>query len=342
MTIIALEEHYSTQSLRDANAGHFLLRNPLVRDSDDARAGTGFAGAGRELVGRLHDLGERRLANMDAAGIDVQVLSQSTPGPENLEASLAVRLAAEANDVAAEAISVHPDRFAGFATLPTPDPRAAAKELERTVSGLGFVGALTSGHVRGRYLEDQFFWPVFEAAEALDVPIYLHPGVPPQAVIDAIYTGFSPMVNAALAAGAWGWHIDTGFHVLRLILGGVFDRFPGLQLIIGHMGEVLPSMIWRANWMLNGISGLDRPVQEYFTENIHITTSGVFDHAAFAAAVHAVGTDRILFSVDYPYSSNDEARAFLDGLPVSVPDREKIAHTNAERLLRLGNRTQGR
>jgi predicted TIM-barrel fold metal-dependent hydrolase len=327
MTIIALEEHYSTQALRDANADHPLVRGDL-------------GGIGPQTVGRLLDLGEQRLALMDAAGIDVQVLSQTTPATETLDAIRAVRLAAEANDVAAEAIAAHPDRFAGFATLPTPDPGAAAKELERAVGSLGFVGTMVNGHVNGRYLEDQFFWPIFEAAEALGVPVYLHPGLPPQAVIDSIYTGFSPAVNAALAGGAWGWHIDTGFHVLRLILGGVFDRFPRLQLIIGHMGEALPSMIWRANRILKGVSGLDRTVQEYFTENVYVTTSGVFDHAPFSAAVQALGTDRIMFSVDYPYSSNDDARAFLDGLPVSPPDREKIAHANARRLLRLGDRGQ--
>ncbi|MGW1562274.1 amidohydrolase family protein [Streptomyces sp. NPDC002144] len=342
MTIIALEEHFSTQALRDANADHPLLRKPQVRDPHDGLAGAGFSGVGEQTLARLLDLGEQRLADMDAAGIDVQVLSQTTPGTEGLNASTAVRLAAEANDVAAEAIAVRPDRFAGFATLPTPDPGAAAKELERAVGSLGFVGAMTNGHVNGRYLDDQFFWPIFEAAEALAVPVYLHPGYPPQAVVDACYSGFSPTVNAALASGAWGWHVDTGLHVLRLILGGVFDRFPRLQLVIGHMGEALPSMIWRANWILSGTSGLQRPVQEYFTENIYVTTSGVFDHAPFAAAVHALGTDRILFSVDYPYSSNDEARAFLDALPVSSPDREKIAHRNAERLLRLGDRTRGR
>lgn len=337
MRIIALEEHFSTQALRDANADH-----PFARASGGPTAGQNASWVDEKRVGQLLDLGGQRLADMDAAGIDVQVLSQTTPGPENLDAATAVRLSIEANDLAAEAIAAHPDRFAGFTTLPTPDPGAAAKELERTVNSLGFVGAMANGHTNGRYLEDQFFWPIFEAAESLEVPIYLHPNLPPQPVIDAIYTGFSPMVNTALANGSWGWHVDTGFHVLRLILGGVFDRFPRLQLVIGHMGEALPSMIWRANHMLNMVSGLDRPIEEYFTEHVHVTTSGFFDHASFAAAVHALGTDRILFSVDYPYSSNDVARAFLDGLPVSSPDRKKIAHGNAERLLRLADRTQGR
>ena len=340
MRIIALEEHYATQALRDANPGHPLVQVPFTRESSDGFGTTPPPAANPHLLRRLLDLDELRLASMDAAGIDVQVLSHTTPGPETLEASLAVRLATEANDVAAEAIAAHPNRFAGFATLPTPDPKAAAQELDRAVNSLGFVGALVNGHVRGRYLDDQFFWPIFEAADALDVPVYLHPAFPPEPVVEALYSGFSPTVNIGLAAAAWGWHIDTGLHVLRLVLGGVFDRFPGLQLIIGHLGEALPSMLWRASWVADGISGLARRLEEYFNENISVTTSGVFDHAPFAAAVHALGIDRILFSVDYPYSQNDEARAFLDGLPISSPDREKIAHGNAERLLKLSERVQ--
>jgi predicted TIM-barrel fold metal-dependent hydrolase len=283
----------------------------------------------------LREMGDERLANMDAAGIDVQVLSQTTPGPESLDAEMAVALSVEANDILAEAVSAHPERFAGFATLPTPDPNAAAGELERAVNELGFLGALTNGHVNGRYLDDPFFWPVFEAAEALSVPIYLHPNRPTQAVIDAIYSGFAPIVTDALVGGAWGWHIDAGLHVLRLILAGVFDRFPRLEIIIGHMGEALPSMIGRADSMIDGIAGLARPVREYFTQNVYVTTSGFFDHAPFAAAVQALGTSRILFAVDYPYSCAREAVAFLDALPVSPSDREMIAHGNAERLLRL-------
>ncbi|GHB59157.1 amidohydrolase [Streptomyces umbrinus] len=337
MKIIAVEEHFTTPALRDANADHPLVLHLLDLERKRIEGGSGPA-VPPQLSRLLVELGEQRIADMDAAGIDVQVLSQTTPGPETLRASTAVRLAAEANDALAEAIAAHPDRFAGFATLPTPDPAAATKELERAVDNLGFVGALTSGHVNGRYLDDRSFWPIFEAAEALNVPLYLHPALPPQAVMEASYSGFSPAVNAALAGGGWGWHIDTGLHVLRLILAGVFDRFPRLGLIVGHMGEVLPSMVWRANRIMNGVSGLDRPIQEYFTENIYVTTSGIFDYAPFAAAMHALGTDRILFAVDYPYSRNEEARAFLAGLPVSTPDKEKIAHANAERLLRLNER----
>jgi uncharacterized protein len=327
MKIIALEEHFTTPAIQDANTDHPIY--VMHRQFAQRTGGVGL------LAPEIHDLSEKRLAAMDAAGIDIQVLSQTAPATENLEPPAAVRLAKESNDTLAEAIRKHPARFSGFATLPMADPKAAADELERAVTSFGLVGALVNGHVAGRYLDDEFFWPVFERAEALDVPIYLHPNRPPQAVFDACYSGFPPVVSAMLGTAAWGWHIDTGLHVLRLILGGVFDRFPGLQMIIGHMGEALPSMIWRADWGLNPISGLACRIKDYFYAHFYVTTSGIFDYPPFVAAVHTVGTDRILFSVDYPYSSNEEAVAFLNRLPISPSDTVKIAHTNSERVLKL-------
>ena len=211
------------------------------------------------------------------------------------------------------------------------------------VTNHGFLGALIHGHIRGRYLDDQFFWPVFEMAEKLDVPIYLHPKRPPQAVEDTCYGGFETMVSEILATTGWGWHVDTGLHVLRLILGGVFDRFPKLQIIIGHMGEALPSMIWRANSELGPAAKyLKRRIIDYFQQNFHVTTSGYYaapdgsiDYAAFIGLLHAIGIDRILFSVDYPYSDNRACKRFLENLPISRDDKEKVAHLNAERLLKF-------
>jgi predicted TIM-barrel fold metal-dependent hydrolase len=245
-------------------------------------------------------------------------------------------MAAETNDVMAEAISAHPDRFAAFAALPMPDPDAAAKELERTVRDLDFVGTLINSHVGGRFLDDEFFSPVLEAAEALDVPIYLHPNRPPQAVVDAYYSGFSRVVSEILATAGWGWHIDCGLHLLRLIVGGVFDRYPRRQVIVGHMGEAVPAMLWRADSVLNRVVDLDKPVKDYyFRSNVSITISGILDDIAFAAALNAVGIDRMMFSADYPFHSSTETREYLDRLPGEPTDKEKIAHLNAERLLKL-------
>jgi predicted TIM-barrel fold metal-dependent hydrolase len=214
------------------------------------------------LIDQLCDIGEGRIANMDAAGIDVQVLSLTAPGVEQLDAAEAVPFARVTNDTLAEAVHRHPDRLAGFAALTTAEPDAAADQLRRTVATHGFTGALINGHSRGRYLDDKFFWPILECAEALQVPLYLHlwpilecaealqvplylhPTPPPQAVIKSMYAGNYPAeVAGALATAAWGWHIDTATHVIRLILSGAFDHYPGLQLVIGHLGETLPFML---------------------------------------------------------------------------------------------------
>jgi uncharacterized protein len=221
--------------------------------------------------------------------------------------------------------------------LPTAAPEAAADELERTVRDHGFKGALINGHTRGRYLDDEFFWPILERAEALGVPIYLHPTPPPRPVIEASYTGnYAPGVTAGLATAAWGWHIETAIHALRLILSGAFDRYPNLQLVVGHMGETLPFMLPRIDLALpTEMTKLDRPIGAYLRENLHYTFGGFNWVQAFLDLLLQVGVERIMFSADYPYASMDEARDFLDGLPVSPADREKIAHGNAEHLLGL-------
>jgi hypothetical protein len=285
----------------------------------------------------LCDLDDRRIADMDAARIDVQVLSLTSPGVEQLEAAEAVALARETNDRLADAVRRHPSRFAGFAALPTAAPETAADELERTVREHSFNGACINGHVRGRYLDDPFFWPILERAEALRVPLNLHPTLPPQPVIAASYTGnFAPEVTRGLAMAAWGWHIETAIHVLRLILGGAFDRYPSLQLVIGHLGEALPFMLPRLDRGLPPqMTKLDRPISTYLRENVHYTFSGLNYTATFLDLLLEVGVDRIMFSADYPYSSMMEARTFLDQLPVSPADKQRIAHGNAERLLRL-------
>lgn len=269
---------------------------------------------------------------MDAAGIDVQVLSLTSPGTEQAEAADATVLAREANDFRAAAVKKNPARLAGFAALPTAAPDKAAEELERMVRGHGFKGALINGHSRGRYLDDQFFWPILERAEALNVPIYLHPTQPPRPVVEASYGGFSPMVTDLLAGAGWGWHIETAIHVLRLILGGAFDRYPKLQIVIGHMGEVLPFMLQRLDVMPMAMTKLSRPVSAYLRENVHYTFSGFNFTPTFLDLMLQVGVERIMFSADHPYASMAEARAFLDRLPVSSADRERIAHGNAERL----------
>jgi predicted TIM-barrel fold metal-dependent hydrolase len=320
MHIITLEEHYATAALLDAPADNALY---------DLRA---FP----QLVARLCDLDAGRLHEMDAAGIDVQVLSLTAPGVEQLDAADAIAVARDANDQVADAVRRHPTRFAGFAALPTAAPETAADELERTVRHLGFKGALLNGHTRGRYLDDPFFWPILARAEALDVPLYLHPTPPPRPVVAAAYAGLPPHITALLATGAWGWHIETAFHMLRLVLGGAFDRYPCLQLVLGHLGETLPFMLPRLDVALSSqVTKLARPVSAYLRQNVHYTFSGFNWTPAFLDLLLQVGIERIMFSADYPYGSMAQARTFLEQLPVSPADRERIAHGNAERLLQI-------
>ncbi len=331
MRTITLEEHYATPAFMEGPG------RQLKEQAQAAHAHPQVAAGMAQLLDRLCDLDDRRIADMDAAGIDLQVLSLTSPGVEQLDATEAVTLAREANDHLAEAVRRHPSRFAGFAALPTAAPDTAADELERTVREYGFKGALINGHSRGRYLDDQFFWPILERAEALQVPLYLHPTPPPQPVIAASYMGnYAPEVAVGLATAAWGWHIETAIHVLRLILGGAFDRYPSLQLVIGHLGETLPFMLPRLDLALpTQVTKLDRPIGAYLRENLHYTFSGFNYTPTFLDLLLQVGVDRIMFSADYPYASMAQARTFLDQLPVSPADKERIAHGNAERLLRL-------
>jgi hypothetical protein len=323
MRTITLEEHYASPA---------FMKGPGRKLAERAKT---VGGPLVKVIEQLGNLGVGRIAEMDAAGIDVQVLSLTSPGTEQLEPSEAITLAREANDCVADAVRRYPSRFAGFAALPTGAPDAAVAELERTIREYGFKGAMINGHVRGRYLDDRFFWPILERAQSLNVPIYLHPTEPPQAVIDASYGGFSPIVTQMLAGAGWGWHIETAVHVIRMILGGVFDQFPKLQVVVGHLGEGLPFMLQRFDLMPMAMTKLQRPISAYLRENIHYTFSGFNFTPTFLDFLLEVGVDRIMFSADHPYASMVQARAFLDKLPVSTADREGIAHGNAERLLAL-------
>lgn len=327
MRTIALEEHYATPAFMEASK-HQLR--------DQAKKVSG-RGPEPTLIDRLFDLGDLRIAEMNATGIDMQVLSLTSPGVQQMEAAEAVAIAHEQNDYLADRVKYYPDRFAGFAALPTPVPDKAAGELERTVSKYGFKGAAIMGHTRGRYLDDEFFRPILESAAALKVPIYIHPTSPPQKVIKAYYTGnYAPNVAVLLSTMAWGWHIETAIHSLRLVASGAFDRYPDLQILIGHLGEAIPFMLSRIDQRLSREqTHLERSAGAYFRENFSYTFGGFNYLPAFFDLLLQVGVDRILFSMDYPYASMESARNFLDQLPVSPADKEQIAHGNAECLLQI-------
>jgi len=324
MRTITVEEHFASPGFLDGPGRR--LKDRFLKGGSHGAA----------LIERLDGVGDKRLAEMDAAGIDVQVLSLNAPGVEQLEAADQISVAHDSNDFLHGAVKAHPARFFGFAALPVAAPDKAAAEFERAVRQLGFKGALINGHSRGRYLDDKFFWPIFESAVALNVPIYVHPTFPPKAVIDASFGGFSSDVTEMLAGSAWGWHIETAVHVIRMIVGGVFDRFPDLQIVIGHLGEGLPFMLPRLDRNLApGLTKLKRTLGDYLRQNVHYTFGGFNFPATFLDLLLEVGVDRIMFSVDYPYGSMSAAHAFLQQLPVSAADRERIAHGNAEKLLRL-------
>lgn len=303
----------------------------------------------RIVKAQLSDVGDGRIREMDAAGIDLQVLSHVAPGVQIVKnPAQAISLCREVNDWLGEAIKAHPTRFAGFAMLPTQSPRDAANELGRTVKELGFKGALINGHTNGAYLDDESFSVLFDQAEALDVPIYLHPTDPPETITKLYYRADPAMIPG------WGWPVETGTHLLRMMTAGVFDQHPQLKIIVGHMGELLPYCMTRLNQALTMGEELfaaqekktanskprkvmEKNVSYYMRKNVYVTTSGVFDQPVFECARSVLGLDNMLFSVDYPMQDNFEAMEFLRASKLSAPDKEKLAHENAERLLKLSS-----
>jgi uncharacterized protein len=324
MRIVALEEHFSVPEL-------------VGRIDPDAIARHGYPpGFGSNLEKQLSDLGALRIAEMDEAGITMHVLSASGPGAYLLDGADGIGFARDINDVLKKAVAAHPERFAGFAHLPMRTPQAAADELERTVRDLGFCGALINGLTEGRFLDDPRFDPILARAEQLDVPIYLHPNLPPPAVRDAYYSGLPGQTGFRLSTAAWGWHSETAIHVFRLVLSGTLDRHPRLRLIIGHMGEGLAAMMTRSDKILSAEAHqLKRSVRQTILDQVTVTTSGMFTQPPLDTLLAIFGIDRVMFSIDYPYSSNRAGRDFLDKLKWPAADLEKLAHGNADRLLKL-------
>jgi predicted TIM-barrel fold metal-dependent hydrolase len=285
------------------------------------------------MEAELKSLGASRVAALDAAGIDLQVLSLTTPGAQAFEGELAVQIASDANDRMQAAIKAFPGRFEALAALPTAVPDAAVRELERTVKQLGFKGAMINSHTRGSFLDDQKYWPILERAQALDVPIYLHPSQPHPMLMDSYFKGFED-----LARPAWGFLVDASTHFLRLLFSGAFDAFPKLQIILGHLGEGLPFAMDRlldhtgyvAEWR-----GLKRKPAQCLRENLTVTTSGNFSFPALICTTMMLGVDNVMFSVDWPYESNKVGTEFLTRLPISRDDLEKLAYKNATRILKL-------
>jgi 2,3-dihydroxybenzoate decarboxylase len=313
--VIALEEHYWDEELAKTYSG-------------------GEAGRPGEQSKRLHDYGALRIKEMDEASIDIQVLSHGAPSTQKLPADIAPALTRRVNDRLHDIVAANPTRFAAFAALPTAVPEAAADELERAVKQLGFKGAMLHGMANGTFLDHQKFWPIYARAEALDVPIYFHPSLPNADVARVYYDDYVkdfPMV----ARPAWGYTVETATLAIRLVLSGVFERHPKLKIMLGHLGETLPFLVWRIDQALARPGQKAMSFRDIFCKNFYITTSGNFSNPALLCCVMEMGVDHILFAVDWPFVSNPPAVQWMESVPLCDEDKAKILSGNAKRLLRM-------
>jgi 2,3-dihydroxybenzoate decarboxylase len=317
LQVIAIEEHYLDPDVLEATGGR--------------------AGGTPQARERLADLGEVRLREMDEAGVDIQVLSHCPPGAQAFDAETAAARARAVNDRLHQTVQARPDRFAAFATLPLKDPAGSAAELERCVDKLGFKGVMVHGLTDGLFIDDQRYWPIFERAEALDVPIYVHPGPPHPQVVDIYYKDYAEKYPPILNAGL-GFTLEMAAAGVRLVLSGVFDKHPRLKIILGHLGEGLPFLLWRVDSTFADASrGKFTPTnfRDLFCEHFYVTTSGFFSDPALLCTMWELGVDRILFAIDWPYVDNAPGTAWMDTVSLSREDREKILNGNARRLLKM-------
>jgi 5-carboxyvanillate decarboxylase len=336
MTIkrIAVEEAFVTREIADEWAkvlagkevepGFRLMGQSILGSSPGARA----------VHKRLFDLGEDRIAHMDVTGIDMQVLSLTSPGVQVFDSGMGTALARHSNDVLVDAIKRYPNRFAGLAAIAPQDPTAAVGELTRVSKLAGIKGFIVNSHTHGEYLDLQKFWPIFEAAESLNLPCYLHPREPSPTML-------APFVDYGLFFAGWGFAAETGLHAMRIIMCGVLDRYPRPKIILGHMGEGIPFWMQRIDnryqlqVKLGSVKKMAKLPSEYFLDNFVITTSGVCSPPALKLSVEVLGVDRILFAADYPYESVEEAVSFMDGVELSEDARSQIYWKNAARIFRM-------
>jgi len=293
-------------------------------------------GARGQLSERLADIGERRIADMDSSGIDLQILSLTSPGVQVFDADTATGLAASTNDQVAEAVRKYPTRFAALGAVAPQDPKRAAVEAERAVRKLGLKGIIINSHTKGEFLDDPKFWDIFEAAEALNVPVYIHPQAPPPAMS-------APYVEKGLEGALWGFAAETGLHLLAILRSGALDRFPRLRIVVGHAGEALPFWLYRLDYMnrtarpfiRNGADRLQRTLSEYMRENVYVTTSGMPWAPVITFVQSVLGMDRVMYAMDYPYQFEPDEVTATDAVPISDADKTKLFQTNAERVFGL-------
>lgn len=342
LKIIGIEEHLNTPALAKASMPYALQQAPYLTDWGKQVDDLGKQDVTRPRVikassslQRLMNTGAERLQEMDQHGIDMQVLSFAA-APQLIESDNAIELIQQANNHLAELKAQHPDRFAGFATLPWQNIEAALQELERCVQQLGLTAVLINGRPGQDFLDHPSYAPILAKMNELDVPLFLHPGVPVPSVQNAYYQGFNPEITARLSMFAWGWHNEAGVQLIRLILSGTLDRNPKLKLISGHWGELMPFYLQRLDdSMPQSATGLKRSISQTVKDQVYITNSGMTGLAHFNFIKEVIGIDNMLFSVDYPYLSLNGARAFIENLPISDAEKAKFAYQNAQKLLKL-------
>lgn len=316
-------------ALRDVvRAGGSNLDLPLLATIYDAPPGTQ-----PRFLPELLDLDSQRLAEMDRHGVQMHLMALTAPGVQMFDPDTATSLAGVANDRLAELVRRHPTRYAALASFAPQEPRRAVQEMERAIRTLKFSGFMVNSHTHNEYLDQPRYWPILEAAEALDAPLYIHPRAPSDGMA-------APFRDYRLEGAAWGYGVETGTHAVRLMLSGVLDRFPKLRVVIGHMGEALPFWMWRLDFMAApGARAAGRTNQlkpsEYFQRNFAITTSGVEDPLALRYCIDKIGADHIMWAIDYPYQPTGPAVAFIESAPISEAQREQIAYKNAERIFRI-------
>ena len=332
--LITIEEHFADPRLTEADARW----RPKTELTDEQREVMAFFASRMNLTEQLGDLSDKRIPHMDSQGIRMQILSYTSLIGDYVPAEEAVRIAHEANDLLAARIKEHPDRFREMATLPLADSKAAAKELERCVKELGFVGVLLYGQYKGHWLDEPQFLPIFEKAAELDIPVYLHPALINPQVQQAMYMSpaYSAITGAELSSAAIGWHYDVGIQAVRLILAGLFDKFPTLKVISGHWGEGIPIFLDRMNHQLTpDMTGLQHDFAYYYHRNIYLTPSGIMSDINLRTMVELMGADHILYAEDYPYEQPSDFHDFLMHSSLTDEQKQLIAHKNAERLYRL-------
>ncbi len=325
--IVALEEHFSVSEVVSRIPPELIKDRRFRQNRSDGMYDTSKL---------LPEIGPTRLRLMDESGIDIQVLSHGGPGADLVEGPLGIDLARAINDALACKIAEYPSRFAGFAHLPMRAPDGAAGELRRAVKELGFVGAMVDGTSEGRFLDAAAFEPLLACACDLDVPLYIHPHIPPEPVRAAYYADLPEHVSAVFETVGWGWHAETAVHVLRLVLSGCLDRHRSLKLIIGHCGEMLPMMMARFDEWFTPVTGyLTRTVRQTILDQVWTTTSGFFTKTTFDAARSTFGVDKVMFSVDYPFAKNTDGVKMLEAIDLDTRDLARFTHLNAINLLRL-------